>query len=54
MREDAAKAGFDDSWFCEKIGLPPAVRSVPAGQGLRHEALRALDAWEDYDGRIEY
>ena len=53
-RDDAAAAGFDDAFIYDEIGLPPVERSVPARQALRAEALKAFDAWADFDDRIEY
>ena len=53
-RDDAAAAGFDDAFIYDEIGLPPVERSIPARQELRGEALKAFDAWADFDDRIEY
>jgi guanine deaminase len=53
-RDDAAAAGFNDAFIYDEIGLPPVERSVPARQALRAEALKAFDAWADFDDRIEY
>ena len=53
-RDDAAAAGFNDAFIYDEIGLPPVERSVPARQALREEALKAFEAWADFDGRTEY
>ena len=39
--EDAARAGFDDSWIAGEIVLPPADRHLPTVQQLRDEARAA-------------
>ncbi len=53
-REDAAAAGFDDAFIYDEIGLPPVERSVPARQALRDDAIKAFEAWAEFEGRIEY
>ncbi|MFH1923317.1 MAG: nucleoside deaminase [Planctomycetota bacterium] len=52
--EDAAQAGFDDSWIAREIVLPPAERSLPTAQHLRQEALAAFQAWVKKEDRVEY
>ena len=53
-REDAALAGFDDSFLYDEIALPPADRTVLAAQHLRQEALAAFEAWRGKEDRVEY
>ena len=52
--EDAARAGFDDSWIAREIVLPPGERSLPTAQHLRQEALAAFQAWAKKEDRVEY
>ncbi len=52
--EDAAQAGFDDSWIAAEIVLPPAERSLPTVQLLRREAVAAFETWAQKEDRTEY
>lgn len=52
--EDAAAAGFDDSWIADQLGLPAELRSLPSQQALRHEAQAAFRAWLGKADRREY
>src|SRR5208337_1708197 len=38
-REDAARAGFDDSYIYQQLALPVDQRSIPTVQMLREQAL---------------
>ena len=53
-REDAAAAGFDDSFIYDQIPLAPAARSIPAKRSLAKEGKSPLDAWRADPERIEY
>jgi len=53
-REDAAGAGFDDSWIDDEIALRPPARSILAVQDLRQEARTAFEAWAKKGDRVEY
>jgi len=53
-REDAAKAGFDDSYLYDEIALPAEKRSILAANHLRPEALAAFEVWKEKADRIEY
>ena len=53
-REDAAGAGFDDSWIYDEIALRPPARSILAVQDLRQEARTAFEAWAKKEDRVEY
>lgn len=53
-REDAARAGFDDSHIYDQFSLPATARSIPTTQDLRDEALVAFDAWAAKSDRVEY
>jgi len=52
--DDAAQAGFDDSWIAAEIVLAPAERSLPTVQDLRREALAAFETWAQKQDRTEY
>jgi guanine deaminase len=44
-KDDAAAAGFDDSFIYAEIAKPSAGRRLPVQQLMRGEAQRALDEW---------
>lgn len=51
---DAKDIGFDDSFIYEEISLPLEERKIEFRQLLREEALKAFDAWEKSENKIEY
>jgi guanine deaminase len=51
---DAARAGFDDSYFYEEIRLHRDARSVPLKQILSKEAWESFQAWIDAPEKVEY
>lgn len=51
---DAAKAGFDDSYFYEQVRQPTNQRELPTVNLLRAEAGSSFDAWQTFAGRILY
>lgn len=53
-REDAAKAGFDDSYIYQQIPLQPEQRDMPTDQMLTDEAVAVFDAWIALDQKIPY
>jgi tRNA(Arg) A34 adenosine deaminase TadA len=53
-REDAAKAGFDDSYIYQQIPLQPEKRDMATGQMLADEAVAVFDAWVALDQKIPY
>ncbi len=44
-REDAAAAGFDDSFIYAEITKSISARALPTEQLMREEARQALDEW---------
>lgn len=53
-RHDAAKAGFDDSFIYEEIGLVPEQRRIPMVQCTCPDALAPFVAWNEQPGKIAY
>lgn len=53
-REDAAAAGFDDSYIYDQIPLPPDQRDIPTAQLLNGEAIKVFEAWKKSDKKIPY
>jgi guanine deaminase len=52
--EDAAKAGFDDSFIYSELKQPYSERRIPTIQIMREEALAGFRAWADRPGKIPY
>jgi guanine deaminase len=52
--DDAARAGFDDSYFYEEIKLHRDARSLPLRQILSEEAWQSFQAWIDMPEKTEY
>lgn len=53
-RDDAAQAGFDDSFIYDQLPLPLDARSLPTASLLRDEGERAFQAWLQSPQRIAY
>jgi tRNA(Arg) A34 adenosine deaminase TadA len=53
-RKDAADAGFDDELIYQEISKDWKNRSLPAEQGMQHEAQQAFNAWKANSGRTPY
>ncbi len=52
--QDAAAAGFDDSFFYAQVRLATADRELPTTNLLRQEALAPFLAWRNFPARIKY
>jgi len=46
-REDAARAGFDDSYIAKQLRRHPSRRALPSVQILRRPALEAFRHWKN-------
>ncbi len=44
-RDDAAQAGFDDSYIYQQLALQLSERAIPMQQLMHAEAQQAFDAW---------
>lgn len=53
-REDAAVAGFDDSFLYREIPLPLEERAKPAVRLATEEARRPFDLWRASAGKTPY
>jgi tRNA(Arg) A34 adenosine deaminase TadA len=53
-REDAARAGFQDSYIYEQLELPSSRRTIPMTQLMRDEALNAFRMWTSKEDRKQY
>jgi len=52
--EDAAEAGFDDSFIYRQIALPWAARRIPMYPLMREETLAAFRAWTAAPAKTRY
>jgi tRNA(Arg) A34 adenosine deaminase TadA len=52
--EDAAAAGFDDSYFYEQVRKGAGERDLATENLLRDEAGTSFKAWREFAGRVEY
>lgn len=53
-REDAARAGFDDSLLYEQIPLPMNERRLRTSRLLENEGTEAFAVWMNHPGRVPY
>ena len=53
-KEDAAKAGFDDSVIYKEIDLPKDKRSIPSIQLMREDAVKVFDDWNKSSNKTPY
>lgn len=53
-KNDAADAGFDDTFIYKEIDIAPAQRTIPATQFDREEALPTFQAWKASEQKIDY
>lgn len=53
-KDDAATAGFDDSFIYKEFSLPKEERSIPSVQMMREDAVKVFDEWIKSDKKITY
>ncbi len=53
-REDAARAGFDDSYIYEQIPLAPQKRDLPTQILLNEESNVVFEKWIETEQKIPY
>jgi len=53
-KQDAADAGFDDSFIYEEIALPIAKRSIPTMHHSMQAAIEVFRKWTDSENKTEY
>jgi guanine deaminase len=53
-RDDAARAGFDDSLIYDQLGLAPGDRSISMMQLMPEQALEAFREWEKSPHKVRY
>ena len=52
--DDAARAGFDDSFLYREFKLEQNARALPAKQLLASEAWESFQAWLDFSEKVGY
>src|ERR1051325_1964896 len=52
--DDAAQAGFDDSFIYRQVCLPPALRGPPLQEIMRDQALGAFREWAAKADKTRY
>jgi tRNA(Arg) A34 adenosine deaminase TadA len=53
-KNDAAEAGFDDSFIYNEFVIPRNERKIPSEQLLRDKAISVFKEWENSTEKIEY
>ena len=53
-KDDAADAGFDDSFIYKELDLDPAQRRLKSENLLRPEALMTFEKWKAKSDKMEY
>lgn len=53
-REDAAKAGFDDSYIYDQIAVSIPKRDLKTAQILQTEASKIFESWKKTEDKISY
>ena len=53
-REDAASAGFDDSFIYSELAKHPEARRIPVLPLLRAESLALFEAWNKLQTKVPY
>jgi len=53
-REDAANAGFDDSYIYHQLSLPMEKRKIRTSHFMRDESMKVFDIWNGMTNKIEY
>ena len=53
-RQDAANAGFDDSFIYDELSIPSDDRSIPALTLERDKALELFREWDKKEDKLAY
>lgn len=53
-KNDAANAGFDDSFIYEEIVLPLNKRAIQTEHHPLHQAIDVFNKWKEMENKIEY
>lgn len=53
-RQDAANAGFDDSYIYDQMPLAPEKRNLETLQMMRSESIKVFDLWKETEDKTPY
>ncbi len=53
-QNDAADAGFDDSFIYDEIAIEPQDRKIPSTQENRAEAVNVFQLWKNCASKVDY
>ncbi len=53
-KQDAEHIHFGDKFIYDEIAKPYSERSIPIECMMREEALKAFEAWEEKEDKVEY
>ena len=53
-REDAAQAGFDDSYIYQQVPLKPEKRDLKTVQLMKQQAVKVFELWIESEQKIPY
>ena len=53
-KDDAADAGFDDSFIYKELEIDPKDRRLKSENLLRPEALKTFEMWKEKGDKVEY
>jgi tRNA(Arg) A34 adenosine deaminase TadA len=53
-REDAAEAGFDDSYIYQQVPLMPEKRDINSVQLMKPQAVKVFKQWIESEQKIKY
>lgn len=53
-KNDAADAGFDDSFIYEELNLPPDQKNIPLIPFKRDAAVEVFEKWKSKEDKVEY
>lgn len=53
-KDDAADAGFDDSFIYEELDLPPDQKNIPMIPLQRDAAVEVFEKWKSKSNKVEY
>ena len=53
-KDDAADAGFDDSFIYKELDLEASERRLKSENMLRSEALKTFEPWKEKSDKVEY
>ncbi len=53
-KDDAADAGFDDSFIYEELELPPDQKNIPFITLERDAAVEVFEKWKSKEDKVEY